>query len=173
VSPLFSDLREPARAAAPAAAAAAAPAAAAPQAAPTEPGGLTRARLLATEPKERRAVLEAFLQEHVARILGLASSKLNPQRSLLTLGLDSLMATEIRNRIEASLGVSLPVTTLLQGCSVADLAKEVSSQVSAASPGADDRLSKVLEQVDKLTPEQARALLAQKKRELAERRQLR
>lgn len=172
-SALFTELREPA--AGEAAAAPAAPVAepTATKAAPAESGGLTRARLLATDAKERRAVLEAFLQEHVARILGLASSKLSPQRSLLTLGLDSLMATEIRNRIEASLGVSLPVTTLLQGCSVADLAKEVLSQVGAESPKADDRLSKVLEQVDKLTPEQARALLAQKKRELAERRQLR
>ncbi|HZM70373.1 MAG TPA: SDR family oxidoreductase [Candidatus Cryosericum sp.] len=172
-SPLFAELREPAAAEAAAAPAAPATEAVAPKAAPAESGGLTRGRLLATDPKERRAVLESFLQEHVARILGLASSKLSPQRSLLTLGLDSLMATEIRNRIEASLGVSLPVTTLLQGCSVADLAKEVLSQVGAESPKTDDRLSKVLEQVDKLTPEQARVLLAQKKRELAERRQLR
>jgi NAD(P)-dependent dehydrogenase (short-subunit alcohol dehydrogenase family)/acyl carrier protein len=154
-----------------------APAAAEPAAAPQRPahdtGGLTRTKLIAADAGERRPILESFLQEQVAKVLGLASSKLSRQRSLLTLGLDSLMATEIRNRIEASLGVSLPVTTLLKGCSVADLAGEVLNQVVAASPTRDDKLTRALEQVDKLTPEQARAMLAQKKLDLAQRKSLR
>jgi len=136
----------------------------------TAAGEGIREQLLTAPADQRRELLEAYLQKAIAKVLGLTVAKLNRQRSQLSLGLDSLMATEIRNRIEATLGVVLPVTTLLQGCSVADLAGELLDQLPTEAPSRDERLSSVLEQVDKLTPEEARALLAKKKSEQAQRR---
>jgi NAD(P)-dependent dehydrogenase (short-subunit alcohol dehydrogenase family)/acyl carrier protein len=129
-----------------------------------------REELLHADPHDRRDLLESYLGEQVAKVLGHTTSKPARQKSLLTLGLDSLMATEIRNRIEASLGVVLPVTTFLQGCSISDLAGELLDQLPAELPRKEDDLERALEQVEKLSPEQARMLLSKKKAELAQRR---
>jgi NADPH:quinone reductase-like Zn-dependent oxidoreductase/acyl carrier protein len=156
-----------------AAAPASGPAPATPTRAAAPAGGSIREELLSAPEDQRKELLESYLQEAIAKVLGLTAAKLNRQRSLLTLGLDSLMATEIRNRIEASLGVVLPVTTLLQGCSVAELTNELLDQLPTSAPSREERMAKVLEQVDKLSPEEARALLAKKKSEQAQRRNLR
>jgi hypothetical protein len=49
------------------------------------------------------------------------------------LGFDSLMAVELRNRVEADLEISLPLVDLLQGPSVAQLSGKLLEQVMAAS----------------------------------------
>jgi NAD(P)-dependent dehydrogenase (short-subunit alcohol dehydrogenase family)/acyl carrier protein len=72
--------------------------------------------LLKTTPADdREALLMRLLQEEVRQVLGLASAP-DPQRGFFDLGMDSLMAVEIRNRLYAQLGngVSLPSTALIE-----------------------------------------------------------
>src|SRR5262249_10269418 len=69
------------------------------------PGGEAGARIRAAAPGERRALVEAHVRWVVARVLGLTPDWLDAQRPLVDLGLDSLMAIELRNRIEVDLGV--------------------------------------------------------------------
>jgi len=45
-------------------------------------------------------------------VLRLAVSRINPSTRIATLGFDSLMALELRNRIEVALDVSLPASLL-------------------------------------------------------------
>jgi acyl transferase domain-containing protein/aryl carrier-like protein len=125
-----------------------------------EKGGLTREMLLAAEPEQRQPMMESFLQEQLARVLGLAPSRLDRQRSLMSLGLDSLMAVELKNRIEAHLGVLLPVASLLQGPNVTELAAELLAQLTASSDGGGlERIDRVLDEVDRLSGDTANVLL--------------
>jgi FkbH-like protein len=94
-------------------------------------GGLTRDVLLATDVRDRRPLLDSFLQRLVARVLGVAPALVEPERSLVTLGIDSLMAVELRNSVEAHLGVELPAVDFVGGLDVARLASEVLDDLAA------------------------------------------
>jgi len=93
---------------------------------------LTREALLKIRSEERQPLLETYLQEQVARILKVTSSQLNLQQPLTSLGLDSLLVFELKNRIEADFGVAVSVANLLQSASIAQLAMQVLEQISAA-----------------------------------------
>ena len=55
------------------------------------------------------------------------------------LGFDSLMAVELRTRVEADLGITLPLVDLLQGPSVAQLGGRLLEQAIASSLLSSDR----------------------------------
>jgi acyl-CoA synthetase (AMP-forming)/AMP-acid ligase II/acyl carrier protein len=88
-----------------------------------------RKALLALKPDERPAVLEVYLKEQVAAALNIAPSMLRPRKPLTSLGIDSLMAVELKNRIESDLGAALPATVFLQGYNLSQLAEQVSNQL--------------------------------------------
>ncbi|WP_438004841.1 beta-ketoacyl synthase N-terminal-like domain-containing protein [Sorangium sp. So ce321] len=99
-------------------------------------------RLRAATADERRRLLEGWLQTSVAQTLGLdGPERIAPGASLLDLGLDSLMSLELRNRLELSFKVKLPVNLLLEHPSVAALARGVERTLDAldlpASPGGE------------------------------------
>jgi hypothetical protein len=81
-----------------------------------------RQRLAAADPAGRGEILAAHLGELAARVLRLDPSRLELTSSLSFFGLDSMMAVELRNRVEKSLGAGPSVVELLQGASVADIA---------------------------------------------------
>ena len=56
-----------------------------------------------------------------------------PAPTLGDLGLDSLMAIELRNRIEVNLGVSVPLVEFLKGPSIAQLVGLLLDQVAESS----------------------------------------
>jgi acyl carrier protein len=95
-----------------------------------------RDALLAAAPAERRALLQSYLSEQVARVLGLSPSRLDVQQPLSHLGLDSLMAVELKNRIAVDLKVNVPVVKFLQGFSVDQAVTQVLDQLAsgAANP---------------------------------------
>jgi aryl carrier-like protein len=90
----------------------------------------------AAPPGERRELLETLLRAKVARVLATAPDRLDIDRPLLQLGLDSLMAVELRNWIEGELQVSLPVVELMRSPSLSRLAELVAERLQARD---DDR----------------------------------
>ena len=96
-----------------------------------------RNTILAAEPAERLQLIQSHLTELVARVLGLSASKLDVQQPLSNLGLDSLMAVELKNRIAIDLGVNVPMVTFLSGPSVEQAASQLlhllTSETSASS----------------------------------------
>ncbi len=69
-----------------------------------------RESLLTMETSERWAVMQTALQEQVAQVLKLSPSQIIPDQPLGMFGLDSLMGMELRNRLEARFGITLPAT---------------------------------------------------------------
>lgn len=88
----------------------------------------------------RLAAVTARLTEQIAKVLRTSAAKLDGQRALSELGLDSLMGVELLNRIETSLGVSLPPGHLAAGSSIATIAAKIletiagKASVSVAQP---------------------------------------
>jgi NAD(P)-dependent dehydrogenase (short-subunit alcohol dehydrogenase family)/acyl carrier protein len=76
----------------------------------------------ATTPRERRERLEAFLRSEIGRVLRQAPERIDLRAPFGSLGLDSLMALEVRNRLERALGRSLPVSLVWNYPTVAELA---------------------------------------------------
>ncbi len=93
--------------------------------------GEQRDALLAAEPAQRPRLLQSYLAEQVARVLGVSASRLDLQQPLSNLGLDSLMAVELKNRIAVDLGVNMPMVKFLQGPSVEQAAAQVLDQLTA------------------------------------------
>jgi acyl transferase domain-containing protein/NADPH:quinone reductase-like Zn-dependent oxidoreductase len=80
--------------------------------------------LLAAEPSERQSILDSFLADQVQRALALpASQPVDRHESLLNLGMDSLMAMELRNRLLSTIGVRVAVSDLLEGSTVTDIGR--------------------------------------------------
>lgn len=88
-----------------------------------QPGNLPTAEAVRqAAASERPGLLDALLRDKVARILGATPAKLDGDKTLLNLGVDSLMAVELRNWIENELQVNLPIVELMRSPSLSHLA---------------------------------------------------
>ena len=96
---------------------------------------LTRESFHAAPAEEGRALLEKYLTDQVAAVLGMSASALDLGRSVSSFGFDSLMAIELKNRVEADLGIVMPIVQFLQGPSVAQLTALLLHELEA--PAAD------------------------------------
>ena len=94
-----------------------------------------RNAILGAEPAERLQLIQSHLTELVARVLGLPASKLDIEQPLSNMGLDSLMAVELKNRIAVDLGVNVPMVTFLSGPSVAQAASQLLELLTSETPG--------------------------------------
>ncbi|WP_269749936.1 type I polyketide synthase [Polyangium fumosum] len=71
-----------------------------------------RQTLATSPPAERPALLGRLLAEEIGRVLRLPAAKIDPLAAFSTLGVDSLMSLELRNRLEVSLGIKLSAALL-------------------------------------------------------------
>jgi SAM-dependent methyltransferase/short-subunit dehydrogenase/acyl carrier protein len=79
-------------------------------------------RVMDLTPENRRQSIEAFVQEQAARVLGFRSDEVLPVEVPLTdLGLDSLMAVDLKNRLQAGLGQDLSPTVVFDYPSVSEM----------------------------------------------------
>ncbi len=115
---------------------------------------LLHEQLLLAEPAERHALVLGQLQQIVANILRLAPAQVEPEEALTTLGLDSLMAIELKNGVEATFGVSLSMLDLLQGANLTQLTTTIISQRYN-----DQQIAELLAQLEELSVEEVQALL--------------
>ncbi|MGH2508872.1 MAG: acyl carrier protein, partial [Ktedonobacteraceae bacterium] len=77
--------------------------------------------LHAAKPEEREPLIFTALQKLLQQVLGVALSSIDQQHSLKELGLDSLMAMELRNTLKQQMDVDIPIMQLLRLQSIADL----------------------------------------------------
>jgi epothilone polyketide synthase D len=95
-----------------------------------------RVALVVAEPSQRLTILEAHLVEQIAEVLGMSKAQIDAATPLKTLGLDSLMALELRNRLEASLGVTLSATLVWGHPTAAALGKFLADKMELSTDAA-------------------------------------
>jgi acyl carrier protein len=102
-------------------------------------------------------VIAELLAAELASVIGVASGEeIDRTRKLATMGVDSLLAVDLRNRLEASLGKKLPASLLFDHPTIEDLALHLSRELDkdmapvapepAAPEPADDELARRLEE---------------------------
>ncbi|MFI2184144.1 type I polyketide synthase [Streptomyces sioyaensis] len=85
--------------------------------------------LLAADPEERVGLLTAYLRKETARVLRAPASSIDPELPMNALGLDSIMSLELHRRLEAALGIEVPVVRFLRGATTADIAAELAESL--------------------------------------------
>jgi acyl transferase domain-containing protein len=81
-----------------------------------------------------QAAMVSYLSRCIAAIQGLAGDEMPvTDASLQAQGLDSMMATELRNRVASDLRVDLPIAILLSGATVEDVAARLFKDRGPAS----------------------------------------
>nr|MCU0508567.1 amino acid adenylation domain-containing protein [Anaerolineae bacterium] len=102
------------------------------------PEELTRAQILDAPFEMRRSLLIDAIRRELGRVLSLPPSRIAPEAQLNHLGLDSIMAIELKSAVETRLRVDLPIAALLAGPTVAELgdllAASLHGEDSAAPP---------------------------------------
>ncbi len=131
---------------------------------PTGPVSLSHAALHAMSAPERQQTVRSFIKEQVAQVLGLAATAVDEHKPLIYLGMDSLMAVELRNRLDRAVNISLSAADIISGYSVADVSAKVLAlhtngdlDVKASSPM--ENMELLLAHVEHLSDEEVRMLL--------------
>jgi acyl transferase domain-containing protein len=80
------------------------------------------------------SVVKSVLADQVAAVLGTPHSEIASDVPLPELGMDSLLAVEIRDRVGATLATSLPAAWFLDAPAIDNLADKVLSKLSSSAP---------------------------------------
>jgi acyl transferase domain-containing protein len=120
-------------------------------------------------PAERRDLLERLVRGALGGVLRMPPAQLDVRRSFGSLGLDSLLALELRNRLEAALALALPASLAWNYPTIEALtihldallspATEVEAAVSCPAVSTDADLSLFLDDIDALSDDEAARLL--------------
>jgi acyl transferase domain-containing protein/NADPH:quinone reductase-like Zn-dependent oxidoreductase len=82
-------------------------------------------KLRAMPLEQATAALLDILVEEIARVLRLAPKEVHRHRSLGEIGMDSLMMLELRTTVEAALQIELPLLSVANGITPADVARRI------------------------------------------------
>ncbi|MGF1539546.1 MAG: beta-ketoacyl synthase N-terminal-like domain-containing protein, partial [Pleurocapsa sp.] len=93
---------------------------------------LNREILAALPEPEQQSCLESYLCKTIAKVMGANGKTIPVDCPLDRLGLDSIMAIELKNHLETCLAVEVKMTLLLQGISIAQIAREILEQLAIA-----------------------------------------
>ncbi|WP_326598972.1 type I polyketide synthase [Streptomyces sp. NBC_01803] len=115
-------------------------------------GAALAARVAAAPEEERDALVLEVVAAQVAEVLGhTGADAVAPERAFQEMGLDSLGAVRLRNRLQQATGLTLPSTLAFAHPTVAALARHVRSLIEERSDvGAAARESGVLGELDRL-----------------------
>jgi myxalamid-type polyketide synthase MxaB len=112
-----------------------------------------RRKLIECGPDQRRALATTMIQEEVAGVLRLASpDSADPQQGFFHMGMDSLAALELRNRLQVVLDRRLPATIAMECSNVTELAEYVVDKILETSGIGTVAVPAAVEQEDSLAP---------------------
>ncbi|BCL17956.1 type I polyketide synthase [Micromonospora sagamiensis] len=143
------------------------------------PEGRLPERLAAAPPQDRLDLLRGHVRDQVVTVLGLpATYHLEPRQKFFEIGLDSLMAIELKNTLQGQLGRTLPSTVVFEYPTVEALTDYLARDVLALeldvaeepAPEPSPRSSETVERLKDLSEDALEDLLAKKLASLAQRR---
>ena len=121
--------------------------------------------------EERLEILTAFLRVRTAKVLGLEEGyAIDAKKPLSEMGLDSLMAIEMKNALDRAIGKKLPATMVFNYPTIEALAGYLLTDVLVLAEQTDDgetdsttdvELDKTIDKIENLSDEEAEALLLQ------------
>jgi acyl carrier protein len=117
----------------------------------------------------RRDHLEQWIRARVATVLGRAAARIELDRPLRSMGLDSLLGLQLRTELEKATGLKLPATVVWNYPTVTALAQhladrlEISLDEPAHQPAAGETdLDDLFKEIAALPEEEVRRLLAER-----------
>ncbi len=123
-------------------------------------------------PDEQEELLIAFVRAQVARILRLPADHIIDQRQrLMDLGVDSLMAVELRNRLQTGLGLAgtLSATLIFDYPTIAAIVtylqprlERIGEETAVFPTNSPEPIAEASTQLDDLTDEEVEAMLLKK-----------
>lgn len=96
-----------------------------------------RLKIESAAPEDRTEIIGQAVRDVVGSVLRVKPEGLRADQPLTDLGLDSLMAVEIENSIESSIGVALPPASLMRARTIGQIAALIAEHMggtAAASP---------------------------------------
>jgi NAD(P)-dependent dehydrogenase (short-subunit alcohol dehydrogenase family) len=113
----------------------------------TREGRLTPESLAGLDPDARARTVQTYLHAEAARVLGFVPARLDPTAPLSSFGFDSLMAVQLKNRIEADLGLVVPMIQFLQGPSIEQLVPVLLDAAKSPTEGVVPRAAAAAEEL--------------------------
>ncbi|MDT5284518.1 MAG: hypothetical protein QOJ20_5713, partial [Mycobacterium sp.] len=113
-----------------------------PDAAPAvTPSGKTQLveRLTNAPVQQRKKLLTDYLRDAVAEVTRVDAAEIREETGFFDLGMDSLMAVELRRRIEQGVGKEIPVTLVMDHPRLSDAADYLLGEVLGLSEQASDK----------------------------------
>jgi acyl carrier protein len=90
-------------------------------------------------PQQRQRILQPQVVEHIAAVLRLRTDRFDANTSLVTLGLDSLMAIALRNRLQRELALDIPTTVMWTHPTASALTRYLLARLGPEQEHADAR----------------------------------
>ncbi|PSB01376.1 non-ribosomal peptide synthetase [Merismopedia glauca] len=106
-----------------------------------EVASLDRESLLAIPGEMRSHGLKSHLEARIARIFHLSASEVTNSVSLLSLGLDSLKAFELKNSIEADFVVEIAIADLFEGMTLNGLVEKILDGIAQSPANATNYIT--------------------------------
>lgn len=136
-------------------------------------------RLAEAPPQQRLALLRNHVREITARVLGLPATRIDDETPLSAMGLDSLMAVELRNLLGTSINLQrrLPATLVFDYPTVTAITGYLAAEALPAEAPADDEpvappltpsnggaITTMIDELENLSDDDIDRLLAEKLR---------
>jgi acyl transferase domain-containing protein len=134
---------------------------------------ITAEMLCAMSEQQQHETLQRAVYRAVCNALRVEEGNIDADTPLTAAGLDSILALELKSRLEAGIDVVVQTYGLLKGQSVRSLAQQFRAQllntthapatapVPPSKPGAASDAARLLERIDEMSEEQVAALLSE------------
>ncbi|MEZ6138231.1 MAG: SDR family NAD(P)-dependent oxidoreductase [Pirellulaceae bacterium] len=132
---------------------------------------LTAENLRTADSSRRAELVQTLLSNKLSSLLGISAKQIPVERTLLEMGLDSLMAVELRNWIESQLDMNIPIAALMRGGTSRDITNQLVDMLAdTLADGTQNDLAAqepatLLEELPNLEAERVSELLSQMLRE--------
>jgi acyl transferase domain-containing protein/acyl carrier protein len=109
--------------------------------------------------EQRLQKLMDYYADIVSEITYIPGESINREEPLIAIGVDSIIATEIRNKINEKFGITIAITDILGGLSLSKIAEKSFVLLAPQLESRQEELEKMLTELDNMSDEAVKSLL--------------